>query len=271
MIRPAEDQDLHLAVGVFADKEMSQPVLAEIDSRLSSDFFMYLSPDNGSVTWIQCTSAGFPRETSNLPVIFDMPKAAETLGVDLKSISRIYVKYSWYRLEGDGAVYSDTYSTTLPAATEVGANAQDQVSKAEFTNLKQNVVKESGECTLSSIGAFDYYLAYSTKYCIIADRITDGAKIALMDYGEHKTYKIDFSTGPDAARITFCIGLANGNIEESDVLNSESHQFAKNKHYLLEICDEKIFVYDGDAVYASTSSGGGSGGTYRYPLLTAKL
>ena len=43
-----------------------------------------------------------------------------------------------------------------------------------------------------------------------------------MDYNEHKTYKIDLSTVDDEdVQLEFYIGLANGNTEWSDALNSE--------------------------------------------------
>lgn len=272
MIRPAGDENMYLSVSVFGDKEMTSAnvILPAFDSRLKPEFFSYFRPNGNYSQWIECGADGFPREAANLPALFDLPKAFESLSVDVTA-SRLYVRYAWYKLNGADMSFSDIYTMTLPAATEVGANSQDVVSKNQFAELKQNVIKESDECGLSAYGAVDYYMAYSTKYCMIANRVVDGDKIALMDYDEHKTYKVDFSTGPDDAQIEFYVGLANGNIEYADKLNSEYHNFKKNRHYLLQICDSKIFVYDGDAVYASTESGGGTGGTYRYPLVTAEL
>lgn len=271
MIRPAGDESMYLSVSVFGDKEMStDAILPAFDSRLKPAFFSYFQPNGNYSRWVECGADGFPREAANLPAMFDLPKALESLSVNVTA-NRLYVRYAWYKLDGADISFSDIYTTTLPAATEVGANSQDVASKSQFTELKQNVIKESDECSLSAYGTVDYYMAYSTKYCMIANRVTTGDKIALMDYDEHKTYKIDFSTGPDDAQIEFYIGLANGSIEYADKLNSEYHNFQKNKHYLLQICDSKIFVYDGDAVYAAVASGGSSGGTYRYPLVIAKL
>ena len=47
--------------------------------------------------------------------------------------------------------------------------------------------------------------------------------VALVDYEEHKTYKIDLSTGGTVdADIDFFVGLTNGNIEPSDELNAKN-------------------------------------------------
>lgn len=156
----------------------------------------------------------------------------------------------------------------LPGATETGANAQDSVNKTWFESLKQNVIVQSQQVSLSDVGAVDYYLAYSTKYNIITALVEDGDKIALMQYDLHKTYKIDLSTDvSNDVEVEFYLGLANNYIEYADDLNAESHTFKKNSHYVLEVRDGRIFVYDGDKVYASVESG--SGGIYRYPLITA--
>ena len=81
-------------------------------------------------------------------------------------------------------------------------------------------------------------MTYSTKYNIVTSRVEDGEKIALMEYDEHKTYKIDLSTSiAEDVGLVFYIGLANGNIEWSEELNSEEHVFERGKHYLIEVRD----------------------------------
>lgn len=136
VIKPATDSNLYLSVGVFADKEMSATVvIPPVDSRLSSSFFYYFSPNGNNSKWVECDENGFSRQSNNLPVIFDMPKALDALSADYKAYKRLYIKYSWYYISGLSTIFSDSYSTTLPAATEVGANAQDTVNKAEFYDL----------------------------------------------------------------------------------------------------------------------------------------
>ena len=65
-------------------------------------------------------------------------------------------------------------------------------------------------------------MTYSTKYNIVTSRVENGEKIALMEYDKHKTYKIDLSTSTcEDVELVFYTGLANGNIEWSEELNSE--------------------------------------------------
>lgn len=88
---------------------------------------------------------------------------------------------------------------------------------------------------------------HSTKYNTLPGEITD-AKIVLEDYNEHKTYKIDFTTGTlsdGASTITWYVGTTNGSIEYSDALNTDgSSPFVSNKHYLVEVRDGHIFIND---------------------------
>lgn len=259
MIKPRCDENSHVEIGIFSDKEMSSSILGNagpIDSSTSSNLFSYFLPTGDPSRWETCTSSGFPREVNNLPVIFDMPAALSTLGIDGHQYEHLYLKYIWRYTLSNETHYSDPYATSLPAATEVGANSQDAVNRDEFSDLYQNVIPQSEEVDLETVGAVDYYKAYSTKYSIIEDAVEDGAKIALMDYDEHKLYKIDLSTSStDDVQLEFYVGLPNGNIEYSDDLNSEQHTFDKDSHYLLNVVDGKIFVYDADGVYASQGGG----------------
>ena len=70
-----------------------------------------------------------------MPVLFDMPEVFKELRIDFYSIDALYARYSWYYLSAGNRIFSDPYTTTLPAATEVGANAQDVVPKSEFYKL----------------------------------------------------------------------------------------------------------------------------------------
>ena len=268
MIKPISDERMHLSIDLFTDKEMTNSILpSPIDTETSSRFFYSFLPNGNDSHWTSCDVSGFSRESNGLPVLFDMPEVFKELSIDFYSIDALYARYSWYYLSAGSRIFSDPYTTTLPATTEVGANAQDVVPKSEFYKLYQNVVPQSQGVVVDD---GNYFLTYSTKYNIVTSRVENGEKIALMEYDKHKTYKIDLSTSTsENVELVFYTGLANGNIEWSAELNAEQHVFEKGKHYFIEVRDQKIFVYDGDAVYAS--QGGSSGGIYRYPLVTAEL
>lgn len=299
MIKPISDERMHLSIDLFTDKEMTNSILpSPIDTETSSHFFYNFLPNGNDSHWTSCDVSGFSRESNGLPVLFDIPEVFKELSIDFYSIDALYARYSWYYLSAESRIFSDPYTTTLPATTEVGANAQDVVSKSEFYKLYQNVVPQSQGVVVDD---GNYFLTYSTKYNIVTSRVENGEKIALMEYDKHKTYKIDLSTSTsEDVELVFYIGLANGNIEWSEELNAEQHVFERGKHYFIEVRDQKIFVYDGDAVYASQDSGTNvqvsavldsgtqiasisvdgvatpiyapvGGGIYRYPLITAEL
>ena len=138
MVKPLDDQNLHLSVDIFVDKEMQNSLLSNvgpIDSRLSSSFFSGFLPNGNESKWVECGANGFSRQHSNLPVMFDMPAALSTLSIDCHIANRLYIKYSWYYLSAGNPILSDPYSTTLPATTEVGANSQDTIGRREFSDL----------------------------------------------------------------------------------------------------------------------------------------
>ena len=269
MIKPISNERMHLSIDLFTNKEMTDSILpSPINTETSSNFFYSFLPNGNNSHWTSCGVSGFSRESNGLPVLFDMPEVFKELSIDFYSIDALYARYSWYYLSAGSRIFSDPYTTTLPATTEVGANAQDVVPKSEFYKLYQNVVPQSQGVVVDD---GNYFLTYSTKYNIVTSRVKNGEKIALMEYDKHKTYKIDLSTSTsEDVELVFYTGLANGNIEWSEELNAEQHVFERGKHYFIEVRDQKIFVYDGDAVYASPG-GGGSGGIYRYPLVTAEL
>lgn len=299
MIKPVSDERMHLSIDLFTNKEMTDSILpSPINTETSSNFFYSFLPNGNDSHWTSCDASGFSRESNGLPVLFDMPEVFKELNIDFYSINALYARYSWYYVSAGNRIFSDPYTTTLPATTEVGANAQDVVPKSEFYKLYQNVVPQSQGVVVDD---GNYFLTYSTKYNIVTSRVENGEKIALMEYDKHKTYKIDLSTSTsEDVELVFYIGLANGNIEWSEELNVEQHVFERGKHYFIEVRDQKIFVYDGDAVYASQDSGTNvqvsavldSGtqiasisvdgvatpiyapageGIYRYPLVTAEL
>ena len=252
MVKPLDDQNLHISVDIFVDKEMQNSLLSNagpIDSRLSSSFFSGFLPNGNESKWVECGAIGFSRQHNNLPIMFDMPAALSTLSIDCHIANRLYIKYSWYYLLSGNPVFSDPYSTTLPATTEVGANSQDTIGRRDFSNLYQNVIPQSQAIQLDVTE--QYYLAHSTNYNIVPFEVTSTVSVALVDYDEHKTYKIDLSTGGTVnADIDFFVGLPNGNIEYSDELNAQTCHFKQGKHYLVEVKDEKVFVYDFSSPYA---------------------
>jgi hypothetical protein len=73
--------------------------------------------------------------------------------------------------------------------------------------------------------------------------VEDNSYIALADYNTHKRYKIDFRTNTDQnVKLNFYVDLGSGSFEYSDKLNSEQYTFEKDKHYLIEIIDERIYI-----------------------------
>ena len=136
MIKPISDERMHLSIDLFTDKEMTNSILpSPIDTETSSRFFYSFLPNGNDSHWTSCDVSGFSRESNGLPVLFDMPEVFKELNIDFYSIDALYARYSWYYLSAGNRIFSDPYTTTLPATTEVGANAQDVVPKSEFYKL----------------------------------------------------------------------------------------------------------------------------------------
>lgn len=99
VVKPICDERMHLSVGIFKDKMMSDALVPEyVDSKTSAEFFSYFWPNGNESHWVQLALSddGFSRESNNMPVMFDMPDVLKTLSIDYRQASRIYIKYYWY-------------------------------------------------------------------------------------------------------------------------------------------------------------------------------
>lgn len=271
-IKPTCDEPMTLKLTAYSDADCQTSVICA-DSYAHAAAFKYFLPNGSESKWVQLDDSSndspqyFPRACNNMPVEFDMRNLALSASIDLTQYNRLYLKYQWtYELSGTIHI-SDPASMVVPSRTEVGANAQDTVGKSDFQDLYQNVIVETYQATIDG----QYYHVHSTKYNTLPGEITD-AKIVLEDYNEHKTYKIDFTTGTlsdGASTITWYVGTTNGSIEYSDALNTDgSSPFVSNKHYLVEVRDGHIFINDATNIVVQASGSGGSGG---YALETAAL
>lgn len=86
-----------------------------------------------------------------------------------------------------------------------------------------------------------YVLAYSTKYNTAPQ--LSSLSIALMEYDEHKTYRIEIQPST-SSHITFFTELANGNIELANALSSFNYIFKPDNRYIVEVKDEHVQIFN---------------------------
>lgn len=193
LVKPWSTQRLHVKIDIAADDQYST-ILGTFDSTISGQLFKYFAGSDLTSQWLTCPAEGFSTEANNSPITFELGAALAALDLHPDVNTQYFTKYEWYWKDTSNVEHaSDKYASVVPATTEVGANADDVINKAQFAELKALLFP-------------DYSPVYDNDcYVLALDTYNQ-----LSGWFEQSSKKIVLSNYTATAPYKFSLELSNG-------------------------------------------------------------